>query len=40
MKLVQACLTARRHRESSFHNWEGAVRFVLACLSDSKHRES
>ena len=37
MKLVQACLTARRHRESSFHHWEGAVRFVLPCLSARKH---
>ena len=36
MNLVQAWLRARK---SSFHHWEGAMRFVLACLSDSKHRE-
>ena len=33
MKLVQACLSAREDRESSFHHCESAVRLVQDCLS-------
>ena len=32
MKHVQACLSAREDRESSFHHCEGPVRFMQACL--------
>ena len=33
MNLVQAGLSTRRHRESSFQQWGGAVKLVLACLN-------
>ena len=32
MKLVEACLSAREVRESSFHRHEDPVRLVQACL--------
>ena len=32
-KLVQACLCARKARESSFHHCGGPVKHVEACLS-------
>ena len=32
MRLVQACLSARDVRESSFHHCGGPVRLVQACL--------
>ena len=40
MKLVEACLSARKDRESSFHLWGGAVKVVQSCLSARRHRES
>ena len=40
MHLVQAGLCTRRHRESSFQHWGGAVKFVPACLSADKVRDS
>ena len=39
MKLVEACLSARNDRESSFHQWGGAVKVVQSCLSARKDRE-
>ena len=33
VKLVQACLGARKELESSFHNCVGPVELVQACLS-------
>ena len=36
MNHVQACLSAREDRESSFHHCEGPVRLVLECLSAGK----
>ena len=33
MKLVQACLCARKDLESGFHNCVGPVKLVQACLS-------
>ena len=39
MKLVEACLSARNDRESSFHQWGGAVNVVQSCLSAKKDRE-
>ena len=39
MKLVEACLKARKDRESSFHQWAGAVKVVQSCLSASKDQE-
>ena len=32
MKQVQACLSAREGRESSFHRCGGPVRLMQACL--------
>ena len=32
MKHVQACLSARKDVESSFHHFEGPVKLVQACL--------
>ena len=32
MKQVQACLSAREDRESSFHRCGGPVRLMQACL--------
>ena len=40
MNLVQAGLSTRRHRESSFQHWGGAVKFDLACLIAGKVRDS
>ena len=40
MNLVQAGLSTRRHRESSFQHWGGAVKLVLACLNAGKVRDS
>ena len=40
MKLVQACLCARKDRESSFHHCGGPVKHVVAYLSAMKYRES
>ena len=39
MNLVQAGLSTRRHRESSFQHLEGAVKVVQSCLSAKKDRE-
>ena len=36
MKQVEACLSSREHRESSFHLSRGAVRLVQACLCAGK----
>ena len=33
MKLVQACLSARKDGESSFHRCVGRVKLVQACLN-------
>ena len=38
MNLVQAGLSTRRHRESSFQHYGGAVKLVEACLSGRKDR--
>ena len=40
MKHVEACISARKHRESSFHHCGGSVKFVQAWLSARIHRES
>ena len=40
MNLVQARLSTRRHRESSFQHWGGAVMLVLACLIAGMVRDS
>ena len=40
VNLVQPCLCARKHRESSFHHCGGSVKLVQACLSPRNHRES
>ena len=40
MKLVQACLSARKDGESSFHHCVGVVKFVQAHFSARKERES
>ena len=40
MKLVQACLCARKDRESSFHHCGDPVKLAEACLSARKYRES
>ena len=36
MKLVQACLSARKELEGSFHHCAGPVRLVQACLCAGK----
>ena len=36
MKHVEACLSAREDRESSFHHYGGPVRLALDCLSAGK----
>ena len=36
MKHVEACLSAREDRESSFHRCAGTVRLVQACLCKGK----
>ena len=36
MKYLQACLSARENRESSFHLCGGPVRLVQACLCAGK----
>ena len=36
MNHVQACLSAREDRESSFHHCGGPVKLVLDCLSAGK----
>ena len=36
MKHVEACLSAREDRESSFHRCAGIVRLVQACLCAGK----
>ena len=40
MNIVQAGLSTRRHRESIFHHWDGAVKLVLDCLNAGKIRDS
>ena len=40
MKLVEACISARKDRENSFHHCRGPVILVEACLSARKDRES
>ena len=40
MNLVQAGLSTRRHRESSFQQWGGAMKLVPACLIAEKVRDS
>ena len=37
---MQACLSAREDRESSFHHSGGAVNLMQACLSAREDRES
>ena len=36
MKHVQACLSARENRESSFHHCGGPVRLEQTCLCSGK----
>ena len=36
MKYMQACLSARENRESSFHLCGGPMRLVQACLCAGK----
>ena len=36
MKLVQACLGARKDLESSFHHCGGPVKLVQACLLSAR----
>ena len=40
MKHVQACLSARKDGESSFHHCGGLVNLVQACLSGRNDREN
>ena len=40
MNLLQAGLSTRRHRESSFQHWGGAVKLVPACLIAGNVRDS
>ena len=40
MKLVQACLSARNDRESTFHPCVGLVKLVQACLNARGDDES
>ena len=40
MKLVQACLSARKDGESSFHHYVGVAKFLQAHFSARKERES
>ena len=40
MNLVQAGLSTRRHRESSFQHWGSAVKLILAGLNAGKVRDS
>ena len=40
MKLVVACRSTRKDRNSSFHHCEGHVNLVEACLNARKDRES
>ena len=40
MKFVQACLCARKDRESSFNHCGGPVQVAEACLNARKYRES
>ena len=40
MKLVEACLRARKDPDSSFHHCGGPVKLVEACLSAGKVRDS
>ena len=40
VKLVQACLSASKDRESSFHSCRGPIKLVEACLSAGKIQES
>ena len=36
MKLVQACLSARKYGESSFHHCVGLVKLMQGCLRPGK----
>ena len=40
MRLEEACISASKDRESSFHNCRVSLKLVLGCLSTRKHRES
>ena len=40
MKLVEACISARKDSESSFHHCCGSVKLVQACLSAGNVRDS
>ena len=39
MALVEACISARKDRESGFHHCGVSVKLVQGCLSGRKHRE-
>ena len=39
MNLLEAGLSTKRRRESSFHQWGGAVKLVPACLIAGKVRD-
>ena len=39
VKLVQACVSARKDRESNFHDCGGAVKLMQAYLNIRKDRE-
>ena len=39
MKLVQTWLSARKHREGSFHHGGGSVKLLQDCLSAGKFRD-
>ena len=40
MKHMEACISARKDRESSVHHCGGSVKLVQACLTARRHRES
>ena len=39
MKHVEACISARKYQENSFHNCGGSVKLLQACLSAGKVRD-
>ena len=40
MRLVEACISARKDQESGFHQCGGSLKLVQACLSGRKDGES
>ena len=39
MRLMEACISTRKDRESSFHHGGGSVKLLQACLSEEKVRD-